>query len=227
MIIAALIGIMIAIIVGVNLLPTITGSIKQVTEQAAAEEAPITGAMATLLDVLPIVFVAMLLLGAVSWLGSRGTGSSGNDEEEGVESVAIRLVRNPKSLIIRITKASKNWSQYINNLDELLGIKTIVASEDNMVAGFLLDKDGKLFINEENYDWYLTDKNPTQDMFKVVGLHKEDSNKNLVYLLGRNGGIDTPYLIELPQNYLELSWTDCASYISRNPEYGRLVGGLV
>ena len=88
---------------------------------------------------------------------------------------------------------------------------------------FIFLRDRQLFINEESYDWYLVGKNPDQDMFKVVGLHKEDSSKNLEYLLGKDGGTDAPYLIELPQGYLDSDWAECTSYANRNC---KKLGGL-
>ena len=48
--------------------------------------------------------------------------------------------------------------------------------------------------------WYLVDKEATRDMFKVVGLHKEDKEKNRAYILGvkENG----PCLYEIHPDYI-------------------------
>jgi hypothetical protein len=65
MLVAVLIGIMIAIVVGVSLIPTIVGTISSVSDNLT--NFPAVGAM---LGVLPIVFMAVILLAAVAWLGS-------------------------------------------------------------------------------------------------------------------------------------------------------------
>ena len=67
MLVAVLIGIMISIVVGVSLIPTILTSI---TAANASGTAP-AGLMA-LINVLPYVFVAVILLGAVAWIGGQG-----------------------------------------------------------------------------------------------------------------------------------------------------------
>lgn len=67
MLVAVLIGIMISIVVGVSLIPTILTSITAVN--ASGSTPP--GLMA-LINVLPYVFVAVILLGAVAWIGGQG-----------------------------------------------------------------------------------------------------------------------------------------------------------
>lgn len=220
MVIGVVIAIMIAIVVGVNLIPIITGVVENATEGASTT-------VSSLIGILPYIFVAVILLGAVAWIGGIGTTDRGTDRREKIKEFTIRLVRNPKSLIVSIKRASSSWTQYTNNLDELLGIKTVVASENNAVEALLLNSDRQLFINEKDYDWYITDKNPNQDMFKVVGLHKEDSAQNKVYLLGRNITTNTPYLVEAPIGYLEATCLDCASYIVRSTGKRDLIGSLV
>jgi uncharacterized membrane protein len=61
--VAILIGIMISIVVGVSLIPTVLSSI------AALPTTADTGLLA-LVDVLPYVFVAVILMGAVTWLST-------------------------------------------------------------------------------------------------------------------------------------------------------------
>lgn len=62
MLVAVLIGIMISIVVGVSLIPTILDTIDALPTDAAA-------GLLALVDVLPYVFVAVILLGAVAWIG--------------------------------------------------------------------------------------------------------------------------------------------------------------
>lgn len=61
--VAILIGIMISIVVGISLIPTILSTIDSVPTTAP------TG-LTALIDVLPYVFVAVILMGAVGWISS-------------------------------------------------------------------------------------------------------------------------------------------------------------
>jgi len=63
--VAVLIGIMISIVVGVSLIPTILTTI-----DALPTDTP--SGLDALVDVLPYVFVAVILLGAVAWIGGGG-----------------------------------------------------------------------------------------------------------------------------------------------------------
>lgn len=73
MLVATLIGIMIAVVVGVALIPTIIEQSGRITQNVTD-----TSAMKTLVSALPVIFVAVVLLGAVAWLG----GSSRSDRED-------------------------------------------------------------------------------------------------------------------------------------------------
>ena len=63
MLVAVLIGIMISIVVGVSLVPVILETTAAITSPAG---------LAALVGVLPYVFVAVILLGAVAWIGGQG-----------------------------------------------------------------------------------------------------------------------------------------------------------
>lgn len=63
MLVAVLIGIMISIVVGVSLVPVILETTAAITTPAG---------LAALVSVLPYVFVAVILLGAVAWIGGQG-----------------------------------------------------------------------------------------------------------------------------------------------------------
>ena len=67
MLVGVLISIMISIVVGVNLVPTIVSSVCIAKNTANAP----TG-LGALLEVLDYVFVAVILMGAVSWIGGQG-----------------------------------------------------------------------------------------------------------------------------------------------------------
>lgn len=139
-------------------------------------------------------------------------------------SIVIKKERNPKELILRIEKSSSKWSQYINNFDSLLGIKTVVVYSQ-VDWGLFLNSDRTLQIND-SYDWYITDKHPEQDIFKVVGLHKEDSLENLVYLLGKNPGTGEPFLTSISSVYLEGDLEECLIW-SKRKELSPNVGGFI
>lgn len=78
--IPALIGAMIALVVGINLLPGIIDATKEAKDEVPA-------GMEALLDILPIVFMAILVLGAFSWFVSRKE----KDEEVGELSGADEI----------------------------------------------------------------------------------------------------------------------------------------
>jgi len=61
--IAALIGIMIGIVVGVNLIAPVNSVVNTITTSAGY-----TQAVVSLTGVLPIIFVTVIILGAVAWM---------------------------------------------------------------------------------------------------------------------------------------------------------------
>ena len=73
MLVGVLISIMISIVVGVSLVPTIVGSInttKVLLAALPAGTAPV--GLGGLLDTLSYVFIAVILMGAVAWIGGQG-----------------------------------------------------------------------------------------------------------------------------------------------------------
>ena len=216
--VAVLVGIMISIVVGVTLIPTIF----EVTEGLAEAEGG--GALSALVGALPFVVVAVILLGAVSWLGGSWGGS--DEEKEERKEKVIEVVRNAKSLIISIERASKSWNQYINNLDTLLGIKTVVDPNPSNCYGLKLTDKNELVISQA-FDWFIADKHPDRELFKVVGLHKEDASMNVVCLLGRNGESEQPYLIPIPVKYIKKSWGRCVKGALRDEESGQVNKKLI
>ena len=67
MAVAVLIGLMISLVVGPALIPTILTTIDSID----TAESP---GIAALVSVLPYIFVAIILIGAVAWIGSDGVG---------------------------------------------------------------------------------------------------------------------------------------------------------
>jgi hypothetical protein len=66
MLVGALIAIMIAIVVGVNLIPM---TLEAVEQQAEASKEPLPESVSGLMDILVYVYVAVIILGAVAWIG--------------------------------------------------------------------------------------------------------------------------------------------------------------
>ena len=69
MLVGVLISIMISIVVGVNLVPTIITSIN--TARAQAEAVSGFSGLGGLMEVLAYVYIAVILLGAVAWIGGQ------------------------------------------------------------------------------------------------------------------------------------------------------------
>jgi hypothetical protein len=208
MLVATLIGIMIAIVVGVNLLPLITETISNVTA-----EGDLSPAVSSLMNVLPYIFVAVIIIGAVAWMVGSFGGST-EEKEERREKVKA-FFKNPREVILRVERASKKWSPYINNLDALLGIKTINDIKAGDEYGLSLNAERELYIHP-TYDWYVADKHPDKDIFMVVGLHKEDASLNRVYLLGVSQVNNLPFLVEVPASKLETNCKTCLDWAKEN-----------
>jgi len=134
-------------------------------------------------------------------------------QDIGGGSLALHIQRNSKELVLRMEKSSERLPQYLNNLDYLLCIETL-ESTPYALDGLSLDNANTLFINP-NYDWYLTEKHPDKDIFKVVGLHKEDDTKNRVYILGKDRNSGIPFLASVPGRYLEGSLGECLLWADR------------
>ena len=195
-----LIGVMITIVVGVNLIGPINSTVNSIT--SATTTTVVKGTTTTtptyssavqgIAGVLPIVMVAAIILGAVTFIGFHTTGE--DKEEKTEKSITVTIKTNSIKVISLVMKASNELEPYINNLDELLGIKTFVQGFDGLsLIG------NNLYIPKSTeqggeFDWYITAKQKDADVFKVVGLNKTDSSKNVVYALGNNG---TPFLIKV------------------------------
>lgn len=154
-----------------------------------------------------IVFVSFLL-GVPVLLFSR------IDMGGGEKGISIHIAKNTRDLTLRVEKASGNLPQYVNNLDNLLGIRTCNRTQPRNGKALRLTDRGVLLISQD-YDWYLTAKHPDQDVFKVVGLHKDDDAKNKVYLLGKNVDSGSPFLTPISSIYLEGDLEECALWAER------------
>lgn len=207
----------IGVIVGINLIMPATKAVTSpvtttlANGQTTTTPATATGAVAGILNIIPIIFVAVIILGAVSWIAGEGhLPSFGHGEPNPVEDLKKKLIR-----------ISKNLNAYMNNLDIILGITTSSDTEAGRPYGLSLvanDEDTtglfpcKLYV-DENYHWFITDKNPDQPMFKIVGINKNNIDDCKVYVLGKNEATNKPYIFEIPKSHLESTdkyWIDLA-----------------
>lgn len=197
--IAALIGVMIAIVVGVSLMPVITSIISEVETTAEASGQPLSSGMSAMLDILPIIFATVVVLGAVAWIGGNG------------EGIPIPLPhfkrREGRDLYIYAKKQSEALDEYRNNLDDLIGITTISYEGESGVYGLRLTPKTKELKIDPRYHWFLVDKAKDAPLFKIVGFNKKDWKETLVYILGK--GEKGPFLLSIPNNRLQdPSWME-------------------
>jgi len=95
MLVGALIAIVVAIVVGVNLIPWTTGQVETATN-LTGEESENPG---RLVDVLIYIYIAVILIGAVAWIGASDTSSG----DVGIDRV-VRAFRKPASILETIGK---------------------------------------------------------------------------------------------------------------------------
>jgi membrane protein implicated in regulation of membrane protease activity len=163
-----------------------------------------------------VVATTVILMLFLVMKTASGGGNESEDGADGNEGTAIKIIKNPKSLVLIIEKASTNLGKYMNNLDSLLGVKTIIDKKPRSEYGLSLNEVNELYIHPD-YEWYLVDKHSTMDMFKVVGLHKENKDKNVAFVLGKKQD-GKPYLIKISTNY-----GDASAYVKLNDWEEKLV----
>jgi hypothetical protein len=107
-----------------------------------------------------------------------------------------------KKQVSTIKKLSKlsNLTPYINNLDQLLKIKTVNTCNTiikfNLTCKTLMCSncpkayqntkqlaliDSELIINNKNYDWYIIGKDKDKDLFTIAGINKNEDKQDIVY----------------------------------------------
>ena len=180
----------IGIVIALLLVPSMNKTIATITTPSYSS------GVAAMSPVVLVVFFAAIIFVVLGLVNVGGNS----------DNVTVKITKNKKDFVIRIEKASRSLGQYINNLDELLGITTV---ENEQTDGLILNERNQLNTGL-NYHWYLVDKHPDMNMFKVVGLHKEDATKNKVFILGNYNG--NPYLKEIGQEYVnEVTMQQCLS----------------
>lgn len=166
-----------------------------------------SGAVQSMAALIPLMMVIMIIL--FVFKAFAGSDEVHTARRERVKVRVASIIKNSKEFILRIESTSNKYKKYIQNLDELLGVTTVTISNPEKPLALIIDnfpdnngKKNQLNISDQ-YDWYIADKHPDLYMFKVVGLHKKDSSKNVVYIIGKDDDNDAPYLIEIPIKYLE------------------------
>jgi len=93
-------------------------------------------------------------------------------------------------LRIRLEKQSEKYAEYHNNLDALLGIRTINEKLpwDKLENYGLILTEANILHIDKSFDWFIVSKVENQNIFKVVGIHKSDTTKNVTYELGEKEG---------------------------------------
>lgn len=192
MIVGVLIMIMIAIVVGVNLIKPVSDAIS--TDTANATLSATTGIGGALV----LIFVTVLILAVVAWMGFHA-----DDTKEKVKEILAKVERNSKKFILKIELASNSNKNYFNNIGNLLGITTIDDIKDTSSYGLYI-VDNTLYISQM-FDWYITDKDvnryPNYLSFKVVGLHKKDATKNISFVISKYN--DKVSLVEILKEYID------------------------
>ena len=102
------------------------------------------------------------------------------------------------TLALELEKQSSSLLDYLNNLDTILGIKTL---NDNKSKGLIL-VDNTLHVQDDFGSWYIVDKHPTEALFKIVGVSDHGPNQNLVYILGRRQ--NHTFLLKIDNKYLRI-----------------------
>lgn len=200
MLVAVVVGIIMAIVVGVSIIPTIVDAIRPEVVEETTEVVETGG---TLASVLVYVFIATLLLGAVAWIAGEGTISFDWFHRW------ISGRPNPKFLNQSFSYKSQFLRKDRGNLDKLLGIKIepVNGTEEEP-----LQLRGKTLVLSKEFAWYLDEKHSVYTMYKLVGLHHRHRNLNSVFIVGKDIHTGQPYLLRLPPGYLEEPLGDCIGW---------------
>lgn len=163
--------------IALSLIPNMNKTISTITTPSYSS------GVVSLAPVILIVSFAAIIFVVLGLVAGEGTTSDGKG--------------NKRSFKLTIEMQSRKLEQYINNLDELLGIKTV---DNELTNGLILNERNELNIGTK-YHWYIVDKHTELNMFKVVGLHENDAILNKIYILGNYDG--KPYLKEINSEYIK------------------------
>ena len=198
---------MIAIVVGVNLVPGIIDSVNKASENGTLPEGTAVSALA---DVLPIIFVVVIIMGAVAWIaGAPGASRTRERIRETVERIRL----HGRFGWLPTTRLDREWyrdraigisgEQMLANIGAT-GVFISQLESDRDVGSepmTIFPSEKKLWI-DTNFDWYIMEKNPDFEMYKMVGVHKKQRGLNCVYIVGQ----DSHTLQSLQKDFLSLPY---------------------
>jgi hypothetical protein len=170
-----------------------------------------------IIGVIPVWILFIVALPAAFLVVSHGIifGDLGG----GTKTVKITVYRNSKKVVLKLEQESRALTHYHNNLDELLDIRTFM-SELNTKP---LTLTGTSIYISKDFDWYIAEKHPSLNIFKVVGLHRKDMYQNVAYVLGRVEN-QKPFLYSIPVEYTEKSYCPDLLLPPLLPGTGQLIG---
>jgi len=237
MAVSMLIGVMVAVVIAVAIVPTLLSAVNE--EVAPVEEVPIStglppqgtdtgvvsefksepasGVEGVLVSVLLYVFVIVMILSAVAWLGlSRDRGGGG-----GISTTLIRLrgrfgVFPNSSGLVHYFRA-RELEETVEAVARVVGTSLLymsnvkTASDVGYEPAEFKRGAGELWF-DSNFNWYVVEKSADCAMYKVVGLHQNQRGLNCVYLIGRDLHTGTPYVIRCPYEYLKSSMRECVGW---------------
>lgn len=198
---------------------TVTPTPSPLADYVSATATPetLSSAVGSLSAIIPLLFVIIIILGVFKSFDSFGT----PEKREVTRQKVRKMLKNSREFVLRIETSSKKYQKFVQNLDELFHLTSITVERPDKALQLRSADNGEheLIISEE-YDWYIADKHPSEYMFKVVGLHKKDSEKNVVYVLGLNKELDKPFLIQFGNFMTEYSFTQLSDTDewARHPE---------
>jgi hypothetical protein len=150
------------------------------------------------LKLIPAWTTIIIFIVSVIYVSYRFFSNNVESNKKSKRIVKTKVTTKREKLIERLEEYSQQFEQYHNNLDELLGIKTriVLARWDKGILddNSLVLKDGVLEISKY-YDWYIIDKHPILNIFKIVGIDKSENDDNVAYLLGEKE--NKPFLNKL------------------------------
>jgi uncharacterized membrane protein required for colicin V production len=131
MIIAILIGIIIAVLVGINLIPKVNEVIKTITTPAYSQ------GIAGIAGILPIIFVTVIILGTVAWFSGHEFNKHHKESEKYPRDEDLTVYRHTDSTPItpeesdKMFEAQKQKEEEIKkNKEEKDEVKTEVKDEN-------------------------------------------------------------------------------------------------
>lgn len=203
-ILGSLIMTMVLMVVGAALIAPMQESVKNISttttvEQVQQEDGTTTevekptysSAVKTLSSIIPLLMVIVIILAVF-----KGMEDIGDDNPKSAKSRIRKFVKNSKEFVLKIETSSRKYAKFVQNLDKLLGVKSMQTSNADRPLELFEDT---LKISDE-YDWFITDKLDGKYIFKVIGLHKKDTSENVACLLGIDEENNKPKLVQINFN---------------------------